>query len=119
LLKRIQISLGGIGKIHSHGSAVYYRVNSLKDLLVLIAHFDKYPLITQKRADYELFKMVIILMSQKEHLRIEGLKKIVAIKASINLGLSDELKVVFPNLIPVERAKVEHPSTIDPASFGN
>jgi hypothetical protein len=40
----------------------------MKDLLVLIAHFDKYPLITQKRADYELFKMVILLMSQKEHL---------------------------------------------------
>lgn len=54
---------------------VYYWVGSKKYLLVLIAHFDKYPLITQKRADYELFKMVILLMSQKEHLRIEGLKK--------------------------------------------
>ena len=31
-------------------------------------------------------------MNRKEHLTIEGLRKIVAIKASINLGLSSELK---------------------------
>jgi hypothetical protein len=114
LLKLIQISLGGIGKIYSHGSMVHYRVNSLKDLLVLIAHFDKYPLITQKRADYELFKMVILLISQKEHLRIEGLTKIVAIKAYLNLGLSDELKVVFPNIIPVPKPLVKDQNIQDP-----
>ena len=31
----------------------------------------------------------------KEHLTIKGLHKIVAIKASMNKGLSDELKVAF------------------------
>jgi hypothetical protein len=46
--------------------------------------------------------MVILLMSQKEHLRIEGLKKIVAIKASLNLGLSDEFKCSFPGVKPVQ-----------------
>jgi len=44
--------------------------------------------------------MIIDLMSRKEHLTIEGLHKIVAIKASLNLGLSDKLKVAFPNVIP-------------------
>ena len=48
--------------------------------------------------------MIIDLMSRKEHLTIEGLHKIVdasrSIKASLNLGLSDKLKVAFPNVIP-------------------
>ena len=35
-------------------------------------------------------------MLKKEHLTNEGLLKIVAIKASMNLGLSDDLKVAFP-----------------------
>lgn len=37
-----------------------------------------------------------MLIQNKEHLTIEGVNKIVAIKASMNLGLSDELKVAFP-----------------------
>ena len=32
-----------------------YRVSSLSNLQVIIEHFDKYPLITQKQADYLLF----------------------------------------------------------------
>jgi len=56
---------------------------------------------TQKRVDYELFKRVLGLMNRKEHLSREGLMKIVNIKASMNLGLSDLLKTNFPNTIPV------------------
>jgi hypothetical protein len=48
---------------------------------VIIEHFDKYPLITQKRADFELFKMVVKMLNDKSHLTIEGIEKIVAIKA--------------------------------------
>lgn len=106
LLKEIQLFFG-VGKIYEYGSMAYYKVTSIKDLAVIIDHFDKYPLITQKRADYELFKMVILLISQKEHFTIEGLKKIVAIKASLNLGLSAELKAAFPEVIPVPRPLIE------------
>jgi len=35
--------------------------------------------------------------------RNEGIQKIVRIKVSMNLGLSDSLKVLFPNVIPVQR----------------
>lgn len=57
--------------------------------------------------------MAIDILNRKEHLNIEGLRRIIAIKASINKGLSDELKVEFPNIIPVDRPKVESPSIID------
>jgi len=43
---------------------------------------------------------MVDLMINKEHLTIEGLQKIVNIKATINRGLSEELKVAFTNVIP-------------------
>lgn len=75
---------------------------------VIIAHFDKYPLITHKYSDFELFKLVVYSMKQGEHLTMEGLKKIIGIKASINRGLSNELNKTFPDIIPVERPEVKN-----------
>jgi hypothetical protein len=44
-----------------------------------------------------------MLIQNKEHLTMEGLCKIVAIKASMNNGLSDELKAAFQGITPVQR----------------
>jgi len=78
LLKEIKSFFGGIGNIYvasNKQSATFY-VQAIKDITnVIIPHFDKYPLLTQKRADFELFKSVIQVMSRKEHLTEEGLKK--------------------------------------------
>jgi hypothetical protein len=49
-----------------------------------------------------------------EHVTIEGLQKIVNIRASMNLGLSEVLTQSFPNAIPVERPTVEATENIDP-----
>ena len=50
-------------------NSILYSVSSLQDLKnVIIPHFVKYPLITQKRADFELFKLIVELMSHKAHL---------------------------------------------------
>ena len=53
-------------------------------------------------------------MKNKEHLTLEGLREIVALKASMNLGLSEKLRLAFPNVVPVKRPEVELPLTIDP-----
>jgi hypothetical protein len=46
-------------------------------------------------------------MKVKRHLTLEGVQEIMAIKASMNNGLSNELKTAFLNsIIPVERPKV-------------
>lgn len=74
----------------------------------------RYPLITQKRADYELFKKAINCINDKEHITTEGLYKIISIKASMNLGLSDELKVAFPNVISIKRPLVKNQPLPDP-----
>lgn len=105
LLNHIQKFFGGKGNISAVGNKVIYRVRSLKDLIEILSHFEKYPLITQKRVDLESFKQVVNLMANREHLTVEGLLKIVSIKASMNRGLSDKLKKAFPGINPEERPK--------------
>ena len=91
-----------------------YAVKSLKDLHnVIIPHFTKYPLLTQKRADFELFKLVVELMMNKEHLTQKGLKKIFSIKASLGKGLSENLTSVFPGLAPIEKSAIKPPVIVD------
>jgi len=81
-----------------------YAVQSLKDISsVIIPHFDKYPLLTQKRADFELFKSVVDLMNRKVHRTPDGLQQIVNLRASINQGLSETQKAAFPTTEPVSR----------------
>ena len=80
-----------------------WRVESIKDFLKIIKYFDKYPLITKKQGDFILFKLAVNLALNKEHITNEGLNKIIAIKASINRGLSQKLKEAFPNVIPVNK----------------
>ena len=74
-----------------------------KIINIIIPHFQKYPLITKKRGDFELFSSAIELMCNKEHLTKEGLDKLVAIRASMNLGLSELLKASFPLCKPVQQ----------------
>jgi hypothetical protein len=105
----------GVGQIYEQDSlADVFKVQSVKDLKVIIDHFDKYPLITQKRGDYLIFKEVIGMVAKKEHLTREGLDKIVALKASLNKGLPDKLKAAFPNVVSINRPLVKLPLSINP-----
>jgi len=42
-------------------------------------------------------------MNNKEHLTLEGLHEILAIRVSLNLGFSDEWIQNFTNIQPIER----------------
>ena len=64
---------------------------------------DKYPLISRKRGDYLLFKQILSIIQLKEHLTLQGLQKIINIKATLNFGLSKELQLMFPETVPVPR----------------
>jgi hypothetical protein len=88
-------------------------ITSLKEIIgVVIPHFDNYPLITKKYADYILFKKIVYCVKNKEHLTKEGLSKIVSLKSSMNLGLSEELKKDFSDITPALR-----PLTVDKETF--
>lgn len=107
----------GVGTIHIYenlGKAVY-RVSSTKDLMnVIIPHFNAYPLISQKQADFELFKKVVDLINRKEHLTMEGLNKILGIRAAMNKGLSEVQIASFPDITAAVRPVVQVPTSVDP-----
>jgi len=58
-----------VGKIRINGvNSVQYVVESIKELQVIIYHFNKYPLVTEKVSDYLIFKQCFELIKQREHL---------------------------------------------------
>jgi len=70
----------------------------------------KYPLLTQKRVSFLLFKDIVELMKNKEHLTPKGLHVIMSIRASMNKGISSELLNSFNNekeVIPVSKPMVD------------
>lgn len=102
LLQKIQYFFGGVGNIYinSKKDVVEYKVTKLKDLDIIIRHFEKYPLQSAKSIDYKLWKECIELIKAKAHLTQSGLEKIVSIRAVINQGLSEKLKNYFQNVVP-------------------
>lgn len=98
----------GVGYITQHGkNTLQYRVKSIKDLKFIVEHFSKYPLITQKLGDFILFKLALDLLIAKEHLKIEGLRRIVGIRAVLNKGINENLKEAFSDLDLIERPIIE------------
>jgi hypothetical protein len=55
---------------------------------------------------------VLSIIQRGEHLTLGGLQKIVALKANLNLGLSDSLKEAFPYTCPVIN-KNKRPVVVD------
>jgi LAGLIDADG endonuclease/Cytochrome c oxidase subunit III len=116
LLDKIKAFFGvGTVEIRKTRNTAVYKVQSFDSLTkVIIPHFDTYPLLTKKRADFLLFKEVLVLLNRKEQSTIEGIQKIINIRASMNKGLSEELDRAFPNTSPKARPavnwdKIPHP----------
>lgn len=105
----------GVGNISFMGEdAVQYRVESLKDLAIIINHFNKYPLLTKKQSDFSIFKSAYSLIKNKSHLTNKGILELVALKAVLNRGLSKDLGVAFPEIIPSLRPEVSLSKVVDP-----
>ena len=115
LLLQIKSFFNKVGSIHikKNISAVYHvrTLDSINNLI--IPHFEKYPLITQKYSDFILFKDIVKLMNNNEHLNKEGLSKIVSLKAILNNGLSKAIITYFPEVKKVDRIKVNLPTIIN------
>lgn len=108
ILEQIKLFFG-VGYITKLGiESVQYRVSGLKDLNIIINHFDKYPLLTRKQSDFMLFKEVIDLINEGKHLTLEGLNRIVSLKTTINGGeKSDTLSLAFPYIEPALVPKIK------------
>lgn len=93
----------GVGNVTLHGNSAMFQITKLGDLVFIIDHFKIYPLKTQKYADFLLFKKAFDIINDKKHLTIEGLHELISIRASLNKGLTDRLKLAFPNIKPIVR----------------
>lgn len=91
----------GVGSINSRKKRCncVYRVTKIEDLIkVIITHFIKYPLLTQKYADFFIWSKVIKLMELKQHLTPSGFDIILSYYASINKGITQQVLTAFPNI---------------------
>lgn len=115
LLLQIKSFFNETGSIYNmNNKAIIFQVRNLSDITkVIIPHFNKYPLITQKQSHFVLFKNIVELMDKGEHLKKDSLIKIVNLKASLNRGLSNKLKTFFPEVTKIERPKFDPPINID------
>jgi hypothetical protein len=116
LLKLFQTYFKGIGRIgKERNGCCDFTISSLNQILIeVIPHFDKYPLITPKLADYIFFKKVVMMMKGGEHLTVEGVQAIVNIRATLNRGLTPVLIKAFPDSVAVPR-----PLTLQHESFAS
>ncbi len=106
LLKQVQTFFKGKGaiKFNNIKNSIIFRVSKIEDLInIIIPHFKEYPLITAKSIDFLLWCKIIDIINKKDHLSSSGFKKILSIRASLNWGLSEDLKLEFPEVVPIVR----------------
>lgn len=71
----------------NHASCYRYEINAQKDIHgVLIPFFDKHPLRSLKRRDYQIFRKIAMMVKDKKHREEEGIQKILQLKSQMNLG---------------------------------
>lgn len=117
MLLDIQKFFKGIGYISkiNNISSVEFRVSDINSLInIIIPHFKKYKLITNKNGDFILFEKIVKLMHEKQHRNIQGLTKILEYKAALNWGLSEKLKEAFPLIEPAIRSIQTNIENISP-----
>lgn len=96
-----------MGTLVKDGTKIVYTVKTVDNITrIIIPHFDNYPLLTKKFADFVLFKQIVLIMANKGHLDKDSLDKIMNLRANLNLGISEKLKIAFPRLEPVSRPEV-------------
>lgn len=90
-LERIQRFLG-CGRIYvnrrydNHREPIYrYCVRSLPELRdTIVPFFVQYPLQTEKRRDFSIFRRVVAMMNRKSHLHMQGRAKILKLASQMN-----------------------------------
>lgn len=97
---RSYFDCGGI-RFDSHDQTYKYEVRSLDDLKKkILPHFDKYPLRTSKKNDFEIFKEICRAMKANLHLSAEGIKEIIASAYTMNnIGARRYLKTDLLNIV--------------------
>lgn len=87
-LKSLQVienyfKCGGI-RYSNRDQTYKYEVRDLRQLKVLVNHFEKYKLLTNKQEDFNKFKLIYKKVQRKEHLNRKGIEEIIEIAYTMN-----------------------------------
>lgn len=101
MLEQVKSFFGNIGNISKHevDNTLRYTVSGVANCKIIQNHFWNYPLLTYKLVYFQLWSSILNIMAKGEHLTLEGLLKIVALKAHFKKGLSELLLTNFSNYI--------------------
>jgi hypothetical protein len=62
-----------------------YEVRNHEDLMFkIIPHFERYPLLSMKQKDFEIFKEICLIVDRKEHLAKNGFVRIINLAYKMN-----------------------------------
>lgn len=107
VLCRIKEYFGDVGTISFEKNFAKFTIIKVSDLIEkVIPHFERQPLLTKKYADFELFRQIILILKEESRLSEKGFIKVLNLRYNLNNGISEELKVLYPNLIPISRPEV-------------
>jgi hypothetical protein len=98
-----------VGEIVYTEHYVAYRITKISDILnVVIPHFSNYPLQSTKLISYYLFNAVAMAIKNKEHITLEGYKKILSYKAGLKKGLDATIfkNKEFMNIVPFDTSNL-------------
>ena len=88
LLERIR-DFFGFGSVRpNHGDRMDYRVRGLDDLNEIVEFFERNPLRSKKRSDFETFAEIIRMMNDDLHLTKPGLDRIAHLASTMNEGVT-------------------------------
>jgi hypothetical protein len=95
----------GVVRIN-HDDRYELRIRSIEHInLNVIPHFDQYQLVTQKKFDFVKFKEIITIINQKQHLSIDGVKKVIKIACRMNRHDKYIAKVILEELDITDKIK--------------
>lgn len=87
----------------------YLEVRSLAAIqLVVIPFYDRYQLKSKKKADFEIFKSIVSLVSAKRHLTYSGMEELLRLREPMNNGG----KRKFASSEILRLLQIESPETI-------
>jgi len=72
----------------NHGEYIVSKLSDINE--IIITFLTKYPIIGNKALDFEDFCKASTILKNKEHLTLEGLKKIQILKSGMNRGRISE-----------------------------
>ncbi len=75
LLARLQ-EFFGVGRTYPVASGLYFRVSRQDELRRIVDHFDRFPLVSHKLAQYLLWREMVELKSHFRHASADRLQKL-------------------------------------------